>query len=144
MKSYRKYKVIRRVEESDLVVSLYLSPIDDTPLTPFMPGQHLMFKLDVPGSGVPVFRYYSFSDGFNQEYYRVSIKKELPPIDNSALPEGLASSYLYNCIKEGDILEAKGPSGDFYLNPKDSKPVVLIAGGIGITPLLSMVKSIAK
>ena len=143
MKTYRKYKVIRRVEESNLVVSLYLAPIDNISLAQFMPGQHLMFKLHIPGQEVPVFRYYSFSDIFNPEYYRVSIKKELPPVNNSSVPGGLASSYLYDQVKEGDILEAKGPSGDFYLDPKSSKPVVLIAGGIGITPLLSMVKSIA-
>jgi len=144
MTSYRKYKVIRKIQESDLVVSLYLTPVDDIPLTQFMPGQHLMFKLHIPGQQVPVFRYYSFSDIYNTKYYRVSVKKELPPLNNLTLPNGLASSYLYDYVKEGDILEAKGPSGDFYLNPGDSKPVVLIAGGIGITPLLSMVKSIAK
>lgn len=144
MKSYRKYKVIRKVKENSLVVSLYLAPIDAIPLTPFMPGQHLMFKLQIPGQEVPVFRYYSFSDIFNLTYYRVSVKKELPPLNNFTLPEGLVSSYLYDCVNVGDVLEAKGPSGDFYLNPEDSKPVVLIAGGIGITPLLSMIKSIVK
>ncbi|MEZ2336350.1 2Fe-2S iron-sulfur cluster-binding protein [Mucilaginibacter sp. RCC_168] len=144
MKSYRMYKVIGKVKESSLVVSLYLAPIDGIPLTSFLPGQHLLFKLHIPGHEVPVFRYYSFSDMFNHEYYRVSVKKELPPGKNFDLPEGVASSYLYDCVKEGDILEAKGPSGDFYLNPEDNKPVVLIAGGIGITPLLSIIKSIAK
>jgi ferredoxin-NADP reductase len=108
-----------------------------------MPGQHLMFKLHIPGLEIPVFRYYSFSDSFNPRYYRVSIKKALPPGKNLTLPEGLASAYINDHIKEGDILEAKGPSGEFYLNPEDCKPVVLIAGGIGITPLLSMIKSIA-
>jgi len=144
MKSYSKYKVIRKVKENDLVVSLYLAPVDNIPLTQFMPGQHLMFKLHIPGQEVPVFRYYSFSDIYNTKYYRISVKKELPPLNNRMLPKGLASSYLYDCVKEGDVLEAKGPSGDFYLNPEDSNPVVLIAGGIGITPLLSMAKSIAK
>jgi len=51
---------------------------------------------------------------------------------------------MYDTVKEGDILEAKGPSGDFHLIPAENKPVVLIAGGIGITPLLSMIKSISK
>src|SRR3954468_20133490 len=112
MTSYRKYKVIGKVKENSSVVSLYLAPIDDTPLTPFMPGQHLMFKLHIPGQEVPLFRYYSFSDTFNKEYYRISVKKEGPPVSNPALPMGLVSSYLYDCVKEGDILEAKGPSGD--------------------------------
>jgi len=103
-----------------------------------------MFKLHIPGQEIPVFRYYSFSDSFNPEYYRVSVKKELPPANSLGAPGGLASHYLYDIVNEGDILEAKGPSGDFYLIAEDSKPVVLIAGGIGITPLLAMLKSVSE
>lgn len=132
MNSYRKYKVIKRVEETKLVVSLYLGPVDDIPLSIFIPGQHLMFKVHVPGQEIAVFRYYSFSDSFHPEYYRISVKKE-----------GLVSSYLGDRLKEGDILEAKGPMGDFHSNPLDSRPVALIAGGIGVTPLLSMIKTVA-
>lgn len=143
MNSYRKYKVIKRVKEADLVVSLYLAPVDDMPLSVFIPGQHLMFRVHIPGHEIPVFRYYSFSDSFNPEYYRISVKKEFPAVNDGTLPEGLVSSYLFDRLKEGDMLEAKGPMGDFCVNPADSKPVALIAGGIGITPLLSMIKSIA-
>ncbi|MHB1178606.1 MAG: FAD-binding oxidoreductase [Daejeonella sp.] len=144
MQAYRSFQVTRKVKESNLVVSLYLSPIDQNPLIKFKPGQHLMFKLHIPGHEIPVFRYYSFSDHYHPEYYRISLKKELPPVNNPMLPEGLASSYLFDVVKEGDILEAKGPSGNFYLLPEEENhPVVLIAGGIGITPLLSMIKSIA-
>lgn len=143
MSIYRKYKVIKKVKESNWVVSLYLGPIDNAPLAEFKPGQHLMLRLRIPECEIPVFRYYSFSDNYHPEYYRISIKKEIPPLDNPALPEGLCSSYIYDKVNEGDILEAKGPSGNFFINAEEKNPVVLIAGGIGITPLLSILKTIA-
>lgn len=117
------------------MASLYLQSMDNTALERFKPGQHLTFKLYVPGHDVPIFRNYSFSEAYNQNYYRISVKKEEP--------NGLCSSYLTELVKEGDILEAKGPMGDFYLDPHADAPVTLIAGGIGITPLLCMAKSIS-
>jgi ferredoxin-NADP reductase len=142
MLSYRRFEVVRKVRENNSVVSLYLKSADDEPLEEFKPGQHLMFKFRIPGREIPEFRYYSFSDKYEKQYYRVSIKRELAPLQSSALP-GLCSAYICDEIREGMILEAKGPSGDFYVVPEDDNPVVLIAGGIGITPLLSMIKSIA-
>ena len=144
MPGYRKYRVVRKVKESKQVVSLYLQPLDQGALPLFKPGQHLMFKLYVPGRGVPAFRNYSFSDAFHPDYYRISVKRASAPAGISSLPDGLCSSYLYDQVEEGDILEAKGPSGDFYLDPEDSRPVVLVAGGIGVTPLLCMAKSIIR
>lgn len=144
MSSYRKYRIVKKVKESNLVVSLYLEPEDDGALAPFKPGQHLLFKIHLPGHDVPAFRYYSFSDSYDAGYYRVSVKKEPPPANMPGVPGGLCSSYLYDTAREGDILEAKGPSGEFSLDPAGDRPVVLIAGGIGITPLLSMIKSLAR
>jgi ferredoxin-NADP reductase len=141
--SYRRFEVVRKVKENSSVVSLYLKPVDDEPLTEFKPGQHLMFKFQIPGRQIPEFRYYSFSDKYEKDYYRVSIKRELPPLQAAGLPPGLCSSYICDGICEGMILEAKGPSGDFFVVPEENSPVVFIAGGIGITPLLSMIKSIA-
>ncbi|RYE14272.1 MAG: 2Fe-2S iron-sulfur cluster binding domain-containing protein [Sphingobacteriales bacterium] len=129
---YKKYKVVKKVQESSLVCSLYLELADGSRTEPFLPGQHLMFKFNIPGSDIPLFRYYSFSEVYNPEYYRVSIKKE-----------GVCSSYIFDHLKEGDILEAKGPQGSFTVDIDTEHPVVLFAGGIGVTPLLSMVKSIA-
>lgn len=144
MSSYRSFEVVRKVRENGSVVSLYLKPTDDAPLKQFKPGQHLMFKFRIPGCEIPVFRYYSFSDKFRTDCYRVSVKKELPPAQHPCVPPGLCSSYICDDIREGTILEAKGPSGEFYLTPEEDSPVVLIAGGIGVTPLLSMIKSIAE
>jgi uncharacterized protein len=143
MSSYKRFEVIKKITESRGVVSLYLKPADHTALDVFLPGQHLLFKLHIPGHEIPAFRYYSFSDIYIDQYYRVSVKKECVP-DKDILRMGLCSSYISDVVKEGDFLEARGPSGDFYINPEEVHPLVLIAGGIGITPLLSMLKSIAQ
>jgi ferredoxin-NADP reductase len=142
--SYRRFEVVKKVRENSSVVSLFLKPVDDAPLKEFKPGQHLMFKFQIPGREIPEFRYYSFSDKFQKHHYRVSIKKELPPAQLAGLPPGLCSSHICDEICEGMVLEAKGPSGDFYIVPQENFPVVFIAGGIGITPILSMIKSIAE
>src|SRR5882757_8431127 len=144
MSSYKKYRVIKKVKESNWVVSLYLKPLDNTVLTPFKPGQHLLFKFHLPGQEIPLFRHYSFSDACNPEYYRLSVKKEMPPAGMPHLPAGMCSSWLFDTVKEGDVLEARGPLGDFTLETGEDTPAVLIAGGIGITPILSMLKSVAR
>lgn len=142
MSLYKRFKISRKVYESGQVVSLYLTPVDYLPLPEFKPGQHLLFKLHIPGQDIPVFRYYSFSDNYNPDYYRISVKKESYQEDDET-KTGLCSSYIFDIIKEGDVLEAKGPSGEFYIIPEAPDPIVLIAGGIGITPLLSMIKSVS-
>jgi ferredoxin-NADP reductase len=143
MSVYRKFRVARKIRESDLVVSLYLEADDGLSLPPYRPGQHLQFRLNIPGQEIPLYRNYSFSDVYDPSCYRISVKKELAPRNPPGLPAGAGSSYLFDTVQAGDRLEAKGPQGDFYLDPAGSDPVVFFAGGIGITPLLSMVKSIA-
>lgn len=143
MSMYRRFEVIKKRYESDSVVSIYLKPADGFTLAEFNPGQHLMFKLSLPGQDIPVFRYYSFSDSYHPDHYRISVKKESFLVGD-ILNGGLGSSYIFDVLKEGDILEAKGPSGEFFIHPESNQPLVLIAGGIGITPLLSMMKSISK
>ncbi|RCH53755.1 hypothetical protein DJ568_16080 [Mucilaginibacter hurinus] len=129
---YKKYKIVRKVKESSLVYSLYLEPLDGAVTEPFLPGQHLMFRFTIPGSDIPLFRYYSFSEIYDPKFYRVSIKKE-----------GVVSSYIFDHLQVGEIVEAKGPQGTFALEVEKDHPVALFAGGIGITPLLSMAKAIA-
>ncbi len=122
-------------------MSFYLEAADGMPLPEYQPGQHLMFKLNLPGSEIPMFRYYSFSEACQPGYYRISVKREPAPTGVAGVQPGRCSCFLHDNVQEGDIVEAKGPSGSFVLDGGND-PVVLIAGGIGITPLLSMLKSL--
>jgi len=140
---YRKFSVARKDSECDDVCAFYLKPHDGKPLPAYKPGQYLTFQLDIPGRDKPLVRCYSLSDSPHEcKHYRVTIKKEKSPADKPDLPHGAASSFFCDSVKEGDILNVKAPTGHFFLDMTKNHPVVLIAGGVGITPMLSMAKEI--
>ena len=141
---FRKFSVQRKQNEGGDITSFYLVPHDKRPLPKFLPGQYLTFKLNIPGQPKQVIRCYSLSDSPRTDYYRVSIKRVPPPRDKPELPPGLSSNYFHDLVSEGDILDVKAPAGHFYLDIDHNFPVVLIGGGIGLTPVLSMLNHIVE
>jgi ferredoxin-NADP reductase len=140
----RSFRVVNRVAEdaSRQVCSFYLAPQDGKPLEPFYPGQFLTFALDVPALGggtEAIVRCYSLSDAPHPETYRVSIKRAPAPAGSGVAP-GRSSNYFHDHVQVGSLLQVRAPAGHFYLDSRDA-PVVLIAGGVGITPMLSMLNS---
>lgn len=142
---HRKFEVQRKVKEVEGVHSFYLAPHDGKPLPPFLPGQYLTFQLRIPDEPKPLIRCYSLSDGPNNpDCYRVSIKKVPPPRDKPDAPSGASSTYFNDMLQEGDILDVKAPSGQFFLDINSELPIVLIGGGIGLTPVLSMLTALTE
>ena len=141
---YRKFVVDRKVIESDGVCSFYLVPHDGKPLPDYQPGKFLTFQLNIPGQDKPVVRCYSLSDAACPERWRVTIKRVPAPRDKPEISPGLVSNHFHDRIDEGDILDVKSPSGNFVLDPAKKKSAVLLGGGIGITPLLSMAGAVAQ
>lgn len=137
---HRKFVVDRRVVEAEDVCSFYLVPHDGKELPQYAPGQFLTFRIDIPGHATPV-RCYSLSDAPNGRSYRVTIKR-VRAVDRDT-PAGLVSNYFHDHINEGQILDVEAPSGRFVLDCAAKRPAVLIGGGVGITPLLSMFKTVA-
>jgi ferredoxin-NADP reductase len=137
---FRTFRVQRKVIEdtAQSVCSFYLVPEDRQPLPPFLPGQFLTFRLDVPTAVATdqVIRCYSLSDAPHPDTYRVSIKR-VPAPPGSDYPPGRSSSFFHDHIAVGSQLQVRSPAGHFHIDRSDA-PVVLIAGGIGITPMLSM------
>lgn len=142
--SWRPYRIAGRVRESATVVSLHLEAADGQPLQPFQPGQFLTFR--VPGrDGRPVPRNYSLSsDPADLSHYRISVKREPAPASRPDLPPGLGSGFMHDEAMVGAILEGSAPKGQFILDQASPRPVLLLAGGIGITPLLSMAHALAR
>ena len=141
---YRPFRVrAKTLEDADgQVCSFELVPEDGQPLAPFLPGQFLTFRLDLPstqGSTSRVVRCYSLSDAPKAEAYRVSIKRAPNGTGVTGVNQH-ASHYFHDDVKVGSSLQVRAPAGRFYLD-RSQAPVVLIAGGIGITPMLSMVNS---
>ena len=141
----RKFQVIKKIRECDGVDSFYLGPHDRRPLPMFKPGQYITFQLNIPGEDKPVIRCYSLSDSpFHQDYYRVTIKRLCAPSDRPEIKPGRASCYFCDRVQVGDILDVKAPGGHFFLDLTEENPVVLVSGGVGITPMLSMLNAITE
>ncbi|MEY2479555.1 MAG: uncharacterized protein QOI04_482 [Verrucomicrobiota bacterium] len=136
----RKFSIQKKVMETEDICSFYLEPHDRKPLPSFLPGQYLTFELRIPGQKNKTVRCYSLSDGPRQDFYRVSIKRQGPAKEGA--PVGLVSNYFHANLKEGDIVDVKAPGGHFYLDPTETGGVVLIGGGIGVTPMLSMLNTL--
>jgi nitric oxide dioxygenase len=139
---YRAFVVDRKQPESEVVTSLYLRPADGGPLPVFKPGQYITVKIDHPtASSTP--RNYSLSDRPGLNYYRISVKREPSVAANT--PAGLVSNYLHDRVSQGDVLSIGPPCGQFTLDPAlvTARAIALVSGGIGITPLMAMLKSLA-
>jgi ferredoxin-NADP reductase/MOSC domain-containing protein YiiM len=130
---FRQMRVAKINQESDSVTSFILSPIDGQPLPLYQAGQFVVLRLLVDPGKPPVLRSYSLSDLPAADHFRISVKSEL---------NGLGSSFLCNRAREGDRLEVSAPRGSFTLRPGQN-PVVLLSAGVGATPVMSMLHSLA-
>jgi nitric oxide dioxygenase len=138
---FRKFVVDRKEPECDIITSFYLRPADGGALPKYLPGQYITVRFDHPTTPTSP-RNYSLSDQPGIGHYRISVKKESGL--NAKTPDGLISTYLHNNVQVGDTIEVGPPCGEFTIDPEtvDDRPIVFLAGGIGVTPLLSMAKSL--
>lgn len=140
---FRRFRILKKERESSVVTSFYLAPDDNAPLPSFKPGQYITVRVPT-ADGRTTMRQYSLSDKPNPNWLRVSVKRE-DGIDGTT-PPGYVSNLLHNVMTVGAGLEVAPPCGEFFLDQaqESNRPLVLIAGGIGITPLLSMLQSALK
>jgi hypothetical protein len=129
-RQWRTLRVSRIVEESSVIRSLYLEPVDGAGLALHQPGQHLPIRVKPAGNNTPAIRTYTLSSAPSDGIYRLSVKRQ-----------GLVSDHLHR-LAEGDLIEARAPAGSFTLDPLASRPAVLLAAGVGITPILAMLRAI--
>jgi ferredoxin-NADP reductase len=130
---FRPLRVSRIDRESSSVVSLLLAPADGRPLVAAEPGQFVVLRLRPTPDAPPVLRSYSLSDASIPDHYRVSIKQEL---------NGVGSTYVHQHVRVGDVLDVSAPRGNFTLQAGE-RPIVLLSAGVGATPVLSMLHSLA-
>ncbi|MDO5603660.1 MAG: FAD-binding oxidoreductase [Paracoccus sp. (in: a-proteobacteria)] len=136
---FRRFRLVRKQRESDVITSFYLAATDDAPLWPARPGQYLTLR--IPGPAGPVLRTYSISNPVDAgDVYRISVKREAGA---NGAPDGVGSVWLHDNLHEGDEIEVAAPRGAFFLDEDSTRPVLLLAGGVGLTPLLSMLHRLA-
>jgi len=104
--------------------------LDEPDALDFLPGQYV--NVTVPGTQET--RSYSFSSAPGASLASFVVRN---------VPGGLMSSYLANAAKVGDAISFAGPFGSFYLRPLQ-RPLLLLAGGTGIAPFLSMLDVLDK
>ena len=154
-RGWRAFRVTRRLFEdaAQSQCSFHLAPVDGVALPPFLPGQFLTFSLPAGGragastgkaeaaaAAASITRCYSLSDGPDAASYRVTIKRVPAPAGRPELPAGLSSAHFHDQVQVGDVLQVKAPAGHFFIDRDASVPAVLVAGGIGITPMMSMLR----
>lgn len=145
----RDFRIASRVFEDAArsQCSLLLEPVDGRPLPAFLPGQYLTLQLHLPSPGTDpqrrhatVTRCYSLSDRPDPRTFRITVKRVPAATGGPDRAPGLASTWLVDRSAVGDIVQVRAPSGRFVIDATSQRPVVLVAGGIGITPLMSMVR----
>ena len=134
---WRKFVIKKIVEESAEIKSFYLYPEDGKEIANFHPGQFISVQVFVPELDLLQPRQYSLSSTFNPEYYRISVKKESGIAPN---PNGWVSNTMHS-KSEGDIISISSPAGLFHLEKDSENPLILISGGVGLTPMLSMLET---
>lgn len=135
---WRDFVIESTRPESEVIRSFVLVPADGGRVMRHRPGQYLTFVLDqVPGAG-RLKRNYSVSSGPDSRAYRISVKREVRP----GSPPGIVSGWLHDQAGPGTVLKVAPPAGEFFLDEKDDGPVVLLSGGVGLTPMMSMLEAI--
>ncbi len=132
---WRGFKVKRRVQESAEITSFHLVPADGGPLPGYRPGQYISVRVFVPELGMMQPRQYSLSGAPGQDALRISVKREA---GSATQPAGWVSQWLHERVQAGDVIDLAPPMGDFFLHEDRGTPVVLISGGVGITPMMAM------
>ncbi|WP_019142501.1 NO-inducible flavohemoprotein [Noviherbaspirillum massiliense] len=139
--SWRDFVVRAKQPESDVITSFVLEPADGKPVMDFEPGQYISVAVQVPRLGLQQIRQYSLSDAPNGRTYRISVKREGGTDPAQA---GYVSTLLHDQVQPGDTIKVAAPHGTFYVDVNARTPVVLISGGVGLTPMISMLKRILQ
>jgi len=131
---WRPYRISRIEDESSVIRSFYFEPNDDDGLVAHEAGQYLTIRVPVTDEKQQI-RTYTVSSAPGESYYRISVKHEV---------DGVVSDYLHQNLSVGDVIDARSPRGDFFIDAAVKRPAVLLAGGVGVTPMMSMARHVAK
>ena len=129
-KGWREMIVDSIRDESPDCRSFKFRPRDGGPMPRFKGGQSILVRCPTTDGSRPVSRCYSLSSGPGEEHFRITVKR---------VPDGRMSRQLHDTIEVGDLVEIQSPRGHFHIDESHlDRPLHLIAAGIGITPMLSM------
>jgi ferredoxin-NADP reductase/MOSC domain-containing protein YiiM len=129
-RGWRSFVIDQVIDEADGIRSFILRAEDGEILARPRPGQHVAVKMAVEDAG-PLVRHWSLSSHQeDMDRYRLTIRRQ----------SGAGSRWMHD-VRPGALIKLRSPAGNFYLNEGSFLPLVLIAAGIGITPLLAMLQA---
>lgn len=129
-KGFRDFVVDDVKTEAIDVKSVYLKPIDGAKVVVPSSGQYICIRFPESPSLMETQREYSVSSISNGDGYRISVRN---------VPGGSASGFIHGVLKAGDKLKVAAPNGTLVYQPR-AKAHVVYAGGIGITPMISIIE----
>ncbi|MEU5492597.1 globin domain-containing protein [Streptomyces griseofuscus] len=135
---FRKWEVVGREEETADVVSFRVRPVDGSPVRGFRAGQYVSVGVKL-ADGARQIRQYSLSGAPGEDVRQFSVKR----VHGGAAPDGEVSSQLHARVRVGDVLELSEPYGDLVLDGVAGRPLLLASAGIGVTPMVAMLASLA-
>ncbi|MBW5407097.1 NO-inducible flavohemoprotein [Morganella morganii] len=130
----REFRVIRKQPQSELITSFELAPVDGPPVADYRPGQYISVYINDDSLENQEIRQYSLTQVPDSKTYRIAVKRE---------DKGTISGWLHANVQEGDIVKLTPPLGDFFLDAEKETPVVLISAGVGLTPMMAMLQTLA-
>lgn len=128
---WRPFRVTQIVDESRAVRSFHLAPADGAGRIAHRAGQFLPIRVTPAGHDKPLLRTYTLSVAPSDPAYRISVKRD-----------GAVSQHLHDHVRVGDLIEARAPEGAFTVEAAEKRPAVMLAAGIGVTPMLAMLRHI--
>ncbi|HDX8821691.1 NO-inducible flavohemoprotein [Klebsiella michiganensis] len=131
----RAFRIVRKTPRSALITSFEFEPVDGGAVAEYQPGQYLAVWLKPEGFPHQEIRQYSLTRKPDGKGYRIAVKRE---------NGGQVSNWLHDSAKEGDVIYLAAPAGDFFINVAPETPVTLLSGGVGQTPMLAMLDTLAK
>lgn len=130
-RGWRQFRVAAKTPETHEITSFLLKPVDGGPVLRHRPGQYLSFRF-TPAEGEEYRRNYSISSAPNGRDYRITVKRE---------KGGRISNWLHDSVEPGSTIDVAVPAGEFFLDPAGKREVVLLSGGVGMTPMISMLET---
>lgn len=130
----RAFRLLEKTPQSALITSFEFAPVDDQPVASYQPGQYLGIWLKPEGFANQEIRQYSLTRQPNGKSYRIAVKRE---------SGGQVSGWLHDKAQPGDVVHLAAPAGDFFMDVPAATPVTLISAGVGLTPMLAMLDSLA-
>ncbi|UDF32388.1 UNVERIFIED_ORG: 2Fe-2S iron-sulfur cluster binding domain-containing protein (plasmid) [Roseateles sp. XES5] len=139
---FRPFEVVSKVRESATITSFHLAPLDGSHWQPFEAGQFLTLRVPDRKGGHAMRNYTVSSSPRQAGIYRITVKREAAP--SGEVPQGLSSCWLHDEVEPGAVIQTDLPRGGFKLDAASTRPVVLLSGGVGLTPTVSMLDVLAR